>query len=392
MHNDEITSPKSIRPRTLLALGVAGVCVALAAGAALRVQERDELQEQNQAAAVRTADIIQPSSTKSGTLVLPGRLEAWAVSPVYARTNGYLSRWYADIGQPVKAGQVLADIDTPDLDQQLIGSQAALATAEAELKLAQSTSQRWDKLLAGQAVSQQDADERRGRFAAQLAARNQAVADVNRLRALTAFKRVVAPFNGVVTSRTTDIGALIAAGGSGTAPLFTVSDATKLRLRVQIPQAYVQQIFNGQVAHFAVPDLPGKQFDAVIERSSEAVNSDSGSMMIQLTYNNQAAVLKPGAYAQVTFNLDDRSGTQAGIVRVPASSIMFRKEGTAVAVSDQDGLVRIQKISIVTDFGSELEVLGLGRQDWIIKAPTDEIQTGDHIKPRQAPAQGVKNA
>ena len=217
-----------------MALGVAGVCVALAAGAALRVQERDELQEQNQAAAVRTADIIQPSSTKSGTLVLPGRLEAWAVSPVYARTNGYLSRWYADIGQPVKAGQVLADIDTPDLDQQLIGSQAALAYGRGRTQTCAVHQPALGQASAGQAVSQQDADEWRGRFAAQLAARNQAVADVNRLRALTAFKRVVAPFNGVVTSRTTDIGALIAAGGSGTAPLFTVSDATKLRLRVQI--------------------------------------------------------------------------------------------------------------------------------------------------------------
>ncbi|NOW48231.1 RND family efflux transporter MFP subunit [Novosphingobium sp. SG751A] len=376
--SDFASSSPSFR-KPLLA-GGAVFALILVAGTAYRLQQRSGLHEQSEAAAIPSVDVIHPGGEASNTLVLPGRLQAWFQAPVYARTNGYLRRWYVDIGQPVQAGQVLAEIDTPDVDQQLSAARAALATANAQRSLAQTTSNRWDRLVAQNAVSQQDADERRGNFAAREAMRNEASANVQRLQTVSGFKRIVAPFNGIVTSRSTDIGALIVAGTSTTQPLFTVSDVTRLRIYVNLPQAYVARLRDNTTAEFTVPDQPGKTFQAQLARSSGSVDPESGAMLVQLVYDNHAGLLKPGAYAQVTFDFGKGQPSAAGAVRIPVSSLLFRHEGSAVALVDAQGRVRIKPVTITTDFGNELEVIGLQPNDQVIDNPADDIRTGDRVK------------
>ncbi|MBB3953726.1 efflux RND transporter periplasmic adaptor subunit [Novosphingobium sediminicola] len=376
--SDFASSSPSFR-KPLLA-GAAAFALILVAGTAYRLQQRSGLHEQSEAAAVPSVDVIHPGGEASNTLVLPGRLQAWFQAPVYARTNGYLRRWYVDIGQPVQAGQVLAEIDTPDVDQQLSAARAALATANAQRSLAQTTSNRWDRLVAQNAVSQQDADERRGNFAAREAMRNEASANVQRLQTVSGFKRIVAPFDGIVTSRSTDIGALIVAGTSTTQPLFTVSDVTRLRIYVSLPQAYVARLRENTTAEFTVPDQPGKTFRAQLARSSGSVDPESGAMLVQLVYDNHAGLLKPGAYAQVTFDFGKGQPSAAGAVRIPVSSLLFRREGSAVALADAQGRVSIKPVTITTDFGNELEVIGLQPTDQVIDNPADDIRTGDKVK------------
>lgn len=379
---DATTAPGAAAPfRKPLIGGAIAFALILAAGAAWRINQRSELHDQGQAALVPSVDVIHPGGQAANTLVLPGRLQAWYQAPVYARTSGYLRRWYVDIGQPVKAGQVLAEIDTPDVDQQLSAARAALATANAQRNLAQTTASRWDRLVAQNAVSQQDADERRGNFAAREAMRNEASANVQRLETVSGFKRIVAPFAGVVTSRSTDIGALIVAGTSTTQPLFTVSDVTRLRIYVSVPQAYVGRLHDGAMAEFTVPDQPGRTFHALLARSSGSVDPDSGAMLVQLVYDNHDGALKPGAYAQVTFDFGNDQSASSGALRIPVSSLLFRREGAAVALVDAQGRVQIRPVAIAVDLGNELEVTGLKRQDMVIDNPPDDIRTGDVVKP-----------
>jgi RND family efflux transporter MFP subunit len=365
--------------RAVLVIG--GVLVViLGVGAATRLAARQELRATTRDNAAPSVSVTLPSRGEAGALVLPGRLQAWAQAPVYARTSGYLRNWYADIGTPVKAGQVLAEIDAPEVDQQLVAASAALATAQAQRDLAAVTATRWDRLVGENAVSRQEADEKRGDLAAREAMRNQAQADVQRLRALTGFRRIVAPFDGMVTSRDTDIGALIAAGDGRATPLFTVADTRKLRLYVSIPQSLAAGIRPGLTAHFTVPDQPDQVFQAQLVRSADAVDAQSGAMLVQLVFDNSAGRLKPGAYAQVTLDLQ---GPVAGAsaLRVPSSALLFRKEGTAVAVVGADNRVSIRPVRIARDFGASLELAGgVGAAEWVINSPPDSITDGDTVR------------
>ncbi|QHC36775.1 efflux RND transporter periplasmic adaptor subunit [Komagataeibacter xylinus] len=363
-----------------------GACIfglILVAGTITRIHERHHLHATNVAALVPSVNIVHPGGQAVDTLVLPGILQAWYSAPVYARTSGYLRQWYVDIGQKVEAGQLLAEIDTPDVDLQLAGARAALGTRTAQRDLAQITSRRWDRLNAQNAVSQQETDERRGNLAASEATRHEAAAEVERLETLSAFKRIIAPFTGVVTSRATDIGALIVAGTAASQPLFTVSDVTRLRLYVRVPQAYAARMHEGFVAHFTVPDYRNRQFDARLLHSSDAVDSQSGTMLVQLVYDNGENLLKPGAYAQIAFTFHAPAPQAPPSVRIPASSLLFRRDGTTVAVVDEHDHVRIQPVAILIDFGTELEVTGLAPQDRVITNPPDDIDNGDPVKPRE---------
>ncbi len=365
---------------------IAGAVFALVlvAGTLLRLHARHLLHASTQAAAIPTVSIVHPGGMATDRLVLPGRLQAWYSAPVYARTNGYLRRWYVDIGQKVQEGQLLAEIDTPDVDQQLAAARAALATRTAQRDLAGITTRRWDRLNAQNAVSQQETDERRGNFAASEAMRHEAAADVERLQTLSGFKHIVAPFAGVVTSRATDIGALIAAGTAAAQPLFTVSDVVRLRLYVSVPQTYAARMQDGMVVAFTVPDYPGRTFQAHLIHSSDAVDPQSGAMLVQLVYDNGENLLKPGAYAQIAFTFpgtDPSRGTD--LVRVPASSLLFRRNGTTVALMDSSHHVKIQPITIVTDFGTELAVTGLPPQSAVIDNPRDDLRDGDAVEPRE---------
>jgi RND family efflux transporter MFP subunit len=383
------TSPKRLRRAAYVVTAV--LVVILGAGVATRLAARQDLRVATRESAVQSVSVTQPSLGEAGSLVLPGRLQAWAQAPVYARTSGYLRSWYVDIGTPVKAGQVLAEVDAPEVDQQLVAANAALATTQVQRDLAAVTSQRWQRLVGANAVSQQEADERRGDLAAREAMRNEAQANVQRLRALTGFRRIVAPFDGVVTSRDTDVGAFIAAGDGRATPLFTVSDTRKLRLYVSVPQSLAAGIRPGLTAHFTVPDQPDQTFEAQIVRSSQAVDAQSGAMLVQLVFDNSAGRLKPGAYAQVTLDLQGPAA-QANPLRVPSNALLFRKEGTAVAVVGADNRVSIRSVRIVRDFGASLELAGgVGASEWVVNSPPDSITDGDVVRPSR-PQNAAKGA
>lgn len=380
-HSRDVMPATSRRALSLGGILVAiVVLVVLVAGIAARVAARQRLHDQTSANAIPTVSVVHPTPVGGTTLVLPARLDAWYQAPVYAQTNGYLRKWYVDIGSTVHTGQVLAEIETPEVDQQLAAARAALATANAQLALAATTATRWTRLLAQNAVSKQETDDRTGDYAARLAMRNEAQANVDRLLALTGFKQLVAPFAGVVTTRSTDIGALIVSGPGGSAPLFTVADISRLRVYVSVPQADVAAVHVGLTATFTVPELPGRHFTATLTRTARAVDPQSGAMLVQLVYDNADGLLKPGGYADITLDLPTAGGD--GLLRVPADTLLFRAQGTTVAVADADGRVTIHPVTIATDLGTELEISsGLSPQDWVIDSPNDGIGTSDRVHP-----------
>ncbi len=383
----ETLAPDGSIPRASghgVTLGLVGLAVAFAvillAGSLTRLSARATLHRARLAASVPTVAVTHPGRLAPARLALPARLDAWYQAPVYARTNGYLRRWFVDIGSNVHKGQVLATIETPDLDQELHGAVAALATAQANLDLARTTSARWQKLLAQNAVSRQSADDRAGNYAAKLAMRNQAAAEVKRLQALTGFQNLVAPFDGVVTSRATDIGNLIIAQSASSAPLFTVADESRLRVYVSVPQAYVAAIRTGMTAHFDVPDRPGERFTATVVRTARAIDPGSDSMLVQLEYDNTTGMLRPGAYATLNFDLADNAGP--GLVQIPADALLFRSGGTSVAVVDETDRVHMVPVHIITDLGTTLTVTGrLSADDRVIDSPNDAVTDGDAVRP-----------
>ena len=374
-------------------VGGALAIVIVTGGTLSRLAQGASLKHETTAFSTPAAMVFQATPSQSGALALPGRVQAWAQAPVYARTNGYLKQWNVDIGAPVKTGQVLATIDAPDVDQQLAGAKAALATAQANYNLSKTTADRWDKLLAEQAVSQQDADEKRGDLAAKQASRDEAAANLARLQTEAGFERIVAPFDGTVTSRSTDVGALISAGGASATPLFTVSDTTRLRIYVSVPESYLSTLGDGQAATFTVPEQPGKIFTATVARSADAVDPQSGAMLVQLVVDNHDHQLKPGGYAQVNFDLSKTGAATSTAMRIPASALLFRSEGTAVAVVGADNKVTIHKVQIGHDFGSELEIAsGIAPGDWIVDSPSDAVANGQTVHPVHKPQEADPHA
>jgi multidrug efflux system membrane fusion protein len=308
---------------------------------------------------------------------LPGDVQAFNSAPIYARVSGYLKAWYVDIGTPVRAGQTLAEIDTPDLDQQLIMAKADLGTAMANQHLSQTTAVRWAGLLAQDAVSQQDADTKNGDLAAKVALTAAARANVGRLEALEAFKRITAPFDGVVTTRSTDIGDLISAGAPTSTPLFTVADESRLRIYVRVPQNYSADIKPGMTANFTVPEHPGRSFVASLAASADAITPQSGTLLIQLQIDNSDHALKPGDYALVRFSLP----TQSGAVLIPASALMFRDSGMSVAVIGSNGRVAMRPVTIGRDLGATVEIAsGLTSAERVIDNPPDSLRPGDQVR------------
>jgi RND family efflux transporter MFP subunit len=383
---------RHVPPRRLKAVGFAalGLAAALVAfGVIDRVRADARLQSWTDAQAVPLVRVIRlDGGPAGGNLVLPGAVQAFNNAPIYARVPGYLKRWYVDIGTPVKAGQVLAEIDTPDLDQQLNQAKADLATAVANQRLSQTTAQRWAGLLAQDAVSRQDADTKNGDLAAKTALVAAAQANVQRLEALESFKRIIAPFDGVVTTRSTDIGALISVGGPAETPLFTVADEKRLRIYVQVPQSYSGDIRPGMSANFTAPEHPGRVFTAQLAASADAVTPQSGTQTIQLQIDNADKALKPGDYVQVRLPLPPSDGA----VRVPASAVMFRDSGMVVAVVGADGRAVIKPITVARDFGSAVEVAsGLSPADRVIDSPPDSLRAGDAVRIAKAgPDDGQK--
>ena len=367
---------RRLRLAGLIVLLIAVLVVAF--GLISRGLAGQQLKRDTLADATPTVSLVRPAQVAGDqTLTLPGDVQAYDDAVIHARVSGYLKKWYVDIGAAVKAGQVLADIDTPELDQQLAQARANLATAQANQNLAQITASRWSGLLAKDAVSKQEADEKSGDLAAKTAVAQAARADVERLTALEAFKRIVAPFSGVVTARNTDIGALIAAGNPADPGLFTVADERRLRIYVHAPQAYIAQIKPGQTATISVPEHPGQTFQAMLTSTSDAVSSQSGTLTVELQIDNSQGQLKPGDYAQVVFNLP----RAAGGVSLPASALMFRRTGLAVATLGPDNRVVMKPVAIAQDHGQSVDIAtGLSPADRVIDNPPDSLAGHDLVR------------
>lgn len=309
-------------------------------------------------------------------LVLPGNVKAFADAPIYARTSGYLKRWYVDIGTRVSAGQLLAEIDTPEVDQQLAQAEADLASAEANNQLAQSTAARWKNLLATDSVSPQDADEKAGDALAKAALVKAARANVSRLRQLQGFKRIVAPFAGIITARNVDIGDLINPGNSGQHELFHIVSSKKLRIYVQVPQSSASDIKVGMTAQLHFPEHPDQTFAANVASTSDAIDPVSRTMLVQLLADNSKGELLPGAYAEVHFHLP----ISTTMLRLPANTLLFHEKGIQVAIVDSSNHVAIRTLTLGRDFGKTVEVAsGITANDAVIVNPPDTIAAGDVV-------------
>jgi RND family efflux transporter MFP subunit len=375
----------SDRRLKLVALAAGAVAVlVVAVGLVTRVSADQSQKTWTSQQSIPTINLAKIDGGGERELVLPGDIQAFNTAPIHARVSGYLKRWYVDIGTPVKAGQTLADIDTPDLDQQVLQARADLATAQANQSLAATTAKRWQGLVAADAVSKQDADEKAGDLTAKTSLVNAARANLNRLLALESFKRITAPFDGVVTTRSTDIGALITIGGPTDAALFTVTDQRKLRVYVRVPQSYSALVHKGLTADLTVPEYPGETFKAVVTNSAQAVGQQSGAEQVELSLDNANGRIKSGDYAQVTFGLTAAATT----TRIPVTAIQYRHNGPVVAVVGGDNHVKIRPVVVSRDLGSSVEIgSGLAADDRVVDNPPESLTDGDLVRVAGASAQ-----
>lgn len=373
-------------------LGLFGVVALIGAGliVATGIRAREEsgskLKEWTDNQAVPSVAVAFPNAKAlNPTIDLPGRLEAYSRAPIFARVSGYLKSWSADIGAQVRAGQVIAEIEAPDLDQQLLQARADLASQQSSAKLSEATLTRRKSLLASNFVSMQEIDERSADLANKKAAVNSGQANVERLEALAGYKKITVPFDGVVTARDTDVGALINAGG-GTGPaMFVVSDITKLRVYVNVPQNYVPAIRIGAKAAITMPEYPNRSFAATVEASSQSVEVSSGTTRMQLALENSKGELMPGGYANVRLSLQSDSVP----LHIPASALIFNQNGLRVATVGADDKVLFKTVTIARDLGREIELAsGVAPDDRVITAPPDGIADGDQVRVVGAGAKG----
>jgi membrane fusion protein, multidrug efflux system len=365
-------------------LGIIGVLAGVAlvvvviTGIRAREQSDEKLKEWTDDQAVPTVAVTQPDARVTNpTIDLPGRMEAYYRAPIFARVQGYLKSWSADIGTRVKAGQVIAEIEAPDLDQQLMQAKADLASAEASARLSAATLARRKTLIASNFVSMQEIDERTADLSNKDGTVKADQANVERLEALSAYKKITAPFDGIVTARDTDVGALINAGG-GTGPaMFVVSDISKLRVYVNVPQNYVPQIKIGAKAVMSVPEYPNRTFQATVEASAQAVDVSSGTTRMQLGLNNSGGELMPGGYANVRLSLQ-RDGVPLSI---PASALIFNQNGLRVATVGAGDKIQFKTVTIARDLGRTIELAsGLTPDDRVVVTPPDGIADGDQVR------------
>lgn len=385
--DDEYREQKqSSNRRWWILLFAAITFVGLLVGAILpRIHARAALARETSEMAAPTVAVVQPKrSAPAEELVLPANVQAFSDSPIYARTNGYLKRWYVDIGAHVKAGQLLAEIDTPEIDQQLRQVRADLGTAQANLRLSQITAERYAGLLKTDSVSKQEADNAEGDYAAKKAALESAQANLKRLEELQSFEKIYAPFTGVITARNTDIGALIDSGSSGgtRTELFHMAQPDKLRVYVNVPEAYSQAAKPGLKADLTLTEFPGRRFEGTLVRTANAIDQSTRTLLTEIEVNNPTGQLLTGAYAEVHFKLP----TGASSYILPVNTLLFRSEGLRVAVV-KDGKADLKPISIGHDYGSEVEVVaGLQGNEQIIVNPPDSIVSGEQVRIAQQPA------
>jgi len=359
---------------------VALIAAGLLAANGIRVRNTSGATETRwtQEQAVPTVAVQSPvPETAARTITMPGDIEAWYQAPIYARVNGYVKMWYKDIGDHVKAGDILAVIDTPELDEQLSQAKADLLTAETNQKLAQVTAKRWQALVASNSVSVQSTDEKVADANARAAVTKAAQANVDRIQAMLDFQRLTAPFAGVVTLRRTDIGALISAGSqTADRELFAVADIHRMRIYVRVSQVYAAAITTGLHATLKLPQYPDRSFTAVVATTANAIDPASRTVLVQLQADNADGALWPGTYAQVTFQLP----ADPDRLMIPAGALIFQEHGAQVATVDTQGHVRLKDVRIGQDEGTRLEVLsGLTAQDRVIDSPPDTLAEGETV-------------
>jgi len=352
------------------------IVVGLVAGLIPRWHQRNVLRAETAELAIPTVNVTTPSPGQAAPgLLLPGEIKPLIEATIYARASGYVKRWLVDIGAPVKEGELLAELDTPELNQQLAQTKAELAEAEAALTLAKTSAERWAELLKTASVSAQEAAEKDADYKLKTATVEAAQANLHRLEELQAFARVTAPFAGTITARRIDVGDLIAAGSNK--ELFHLVQTSTLRVYVHVPQTIARSIAPGQTAEVTIPELPGRVFPAKVVRTSGAMTADSRTLLTELEVDNAKAELLTGSYAQVQF-----LGTKLdAALTLPATTVIFRAEGTQVGIVKADGAVELHLIKIGRDFGPIVEILsGIQPGDRVILNPSDSLVNGAVVR------------
>jgi len=361
-------------------------CALLLAGAAVllaRSLRAGDLQAATREQARVFVNVVHPRQAGAGEpLDLPGTLRGYTESPIYARASGYVQRWTADLGQRVRKGEVLAELSTPEIDQQLSQARAAADQAQAGFELARSSAQRWEGLRAQEAVSQQDLDEHRSAMEQARANLAAAQANVRRLEDLESFKRIVAPFDGLITRRTIDVGDLIDAGALAAAtPLFTIVRTDRLRVYVYVPQADAIRVRPGMPVSVSTPEQPGQHSQGSVVRTAGAIDPGTRTMQVEVEIPNGQSQLLPGAYVKVSV-----PGPDTSALRIPVNSLLFRAEGLRVAVVDASGRISLHPVKLGRDLGDTVEVVdGISKQDLLALNPPDSLADGDAVTVVAAP-------
>jgi RND family efflux transporter MFP subunit len=376
-HTEQPSNPKKGWIIALLAFVV--VALVVISGIVPRVRARTALRNETNQLAVPAVIVAQPKkSAPAQEIILPANVQAFKDAPIYARTNGYLKRWYVDIGGRVKAGQLLAEIDTPEVDQQLHQATADVSTAQANMHLSEITATRYQGLLKSDSVSQQDADNAAGDFAAKRAIVQSAQANLRRLQELQSFEKIYAPFDGVITARNTDIGQLINSGSStGTkSEMFHIAAPGKLRVYVNVPQVYSQATKPGLKADLTLDEFPGRRFEGTLVRTADAIDSASRTLLVEIEVNNPTGELFTGSYAAVHLKLPGSISTYT----IPVNTLLFRSEGLRVAVV-RDNKAELIPVTLGRDFGSDVEVLvGLNGDEKLVVNPPDSLVSGQPVR------------
>jgi len=373
------SKPSSKRWLTALVIALI-VAAVLIFGIRSRVKAESNLRTVTAQMAMPSVSVVKPKQTASAQeIILPGNIQPFISSPIYARTDGYLKKWYFDIGAHVKAGQLLAVIQTPELDQQLAQARSTLATAQANLELAKITRDRYQGLLTKRAVAQQDVDNAVGTFNANKAVVDADMANVQRYQALVSFEKVYAPFDGVITARNTDIGDLINSGSS-TAPrtnLFDIVQPGTLRVYVNVPEEYSRGIIPGQTAtDIVLAEFPGEKFSGKLVRTSSAINMTTRTLLAEIDVDNPKGTLLTGSYAEVHLKVPGQGST----FLIPVNTLIFRSQKLQVGVV-RDGKVVLAEVTQGHDFGAEIEIVaGLKADDQVVLNPPDSLVTGQQVQ------------
>jgi RND family efflux transporter MFP subunit len=385
--NDAVSGKSRGKSWLVLIVALVVIAALLASGIWSRVKARTNLKAETAQVALTAVSVVSPKQTEpTQEIILPGNVQPFITSPIYARTNGYLRKWYVDIGAHVKKGQLLAVIETPEVDQQLQQARSNLLTAQANLELASITKGRYQGLLKTHAVSQQDVDNAVGTYNANKAIVEADQAAVDQYTALVSFEKIYAPFDGVVTARNTDIGDLINSGSSSAVKtdLFHIAQPGKLRVYVNVPEEYSQGIKIGMTADLVLAEFPGRTFQGKLVRTAEAINATTRTLLIEIDVDNPTGTLLTGSYAEVHLKVPEHKST----LILPVNALLFRSEGLRVGVV-KDGKVTLTAVTPGHDFGDRIEIVaGLTPGDQVIINPPDSIVSGQPVQIVQATLPG----